>query len=215
MSSSFSAASASSSSWNRSLKARYDTRSCRWSNARTWANRASKSITAPPPGLAPPRPGATSRSSPSGAPGMAGTRGVLRLSPQLFQQRLGLLQVSGVEALGEPAIDRGQQLAGLGTLALLLPEATQAHGGPQLERFGLLAAGDVQSPLQPDFRLRRRGPRLPQEHDAAQATHFRFPEAFLVLLHQGVGLGQRLEAVFHVAQVGTDFRQQGAQVWDV
>src|SRR5215831_8275915 len=128
MSSSFSAASASSSSWKRSLKARYDTRSCRWSNSRTWANRASKSITAPPPVLAPPRPGATRRSSPSGAPGMAGTRGVLRLSPQLFQQRLGLLQVGGVEALGEPAVDRGQELARFHALALLLPQARQAHG---------------------------------------------------------------------------------------
>ena len=35
-----------------------------------------------------------------------------------------------------------------------------------------------------------------------------------MLLHQGVGLGQRLEAVFRVAQVDTDIRQQGAQVWD-
>ena len=43
---------------------------------------------------------------------------------------------------------------------------------------------------------------------------FRFPEAFLMLLHQGVGLGQRLETVFRVAQVVADFRQQGAQEWD-
>src|SRR5215510_11484757 len=139
MSSSFSAASASSSSWNRSLKARYDTRSWRWSNARTWANRASKSITAPPPGLAPPRPGATRRSSPSGAPGMAGTRALLRLSPQLFQQCHGLLQVGGVKAFGEPTVNRREQLVGLGALALLLPQPCQAHGGPQLQRFGLLA----------------------------------------------------------------------------
>ena len=35
-----------------------------------------------------------------------------------------------------------------------------------------------------------------------------------MLLYQGVGLGQRLEAVFRVAQVGRDVRQHGAQVWD-
>ncbi len=35
-----------------------------------------------------------------------------------------------------------------------------------------------------------------------------------MLLHQGMGLGQCLEAVFCVAQVVRDFRQQGAQVWD-
>src|SRR4029453_915700 len=47
MSSSVSRARASSSSWNRSFKARYDTRPCRWRSSRTWTKRASKSITAP------------------------------------------------------------------------------------------------------------------------------------------------------------------------
>ena len=79
------------------------------------------------------------------------------------------------------------------------------------QRFRLLAAGDVQGPLQPGFRLRLRRPRLPQEQDAPEARDFRFPPAFLMLLHQGVGLGQRLEAVFRVAQAITDFRQQGAK----
>ena len=95
---------------------------------------------------------------------------------------------------------------GFGPLALLLPETAQAHGGAQLQRFRLLAAGDVQGPLQPGFRLRRRCPRLPQEQDAPQATDFCFPVAFLMLLHQGVRLGQRLEAVCRVAQ-GTSFRE--------
>ena len=34
-------------------------------------------------------------------------------------------------------------------LALLLPQAAQAHGGVQLQGFRLLAAGHVQGPLQP------------------------------------------------------------------
>src|SRR5262249_19108443 len=41
-----------------------------------------------------------------------------------------------------------------------------------------------------------------------------FPEAFLMLLHQGVGLDQRLEAVRRVAQVGSGFRQHGVIVWN-
>jgi 5-methylcytosine-specific restriction endonuclease McrA len=49
--------------------------------------------------------------------------------------------------------------------------------------------------------------RLPQEQDTPQANDFRFPAAFLLLLHQGVGLGQRLEAVVRVAQVIRDVRQ--------
>ena len=53
----------------------------------------------------------------------------LTISPQLLQQRLGLLEVGGVKALGEPAVDWGQQLASLRALALLLPQAAQTHGG--------------------------------------------------------------------------------------
>ena len=53
-------------------------------------------------------------------------------SYQLIEQRLGLLEVRRVKSLGELAIDLGQELAGFGTLALLLPQPTQAGGGPQL-----------------------------------------------------------------------------------
>jgi hypothetical protein len=115
------------------------------------------------------------------------------LSRQLLQEPLRLLEVGRVKALGEPAIDRCQQRVGFGVLALLLPQSRQAHGGPQFQRFRLLAAGHVQGTLQPGFRLRLRYSRLPQEHDAPQAMDFRLPPAFLMLLHQGVGLGQRLE----------------------
>ena len=44
---------------------------------------------------------------------------------QRLQQRLGLLQVGGVKPLGEPAVDRCQQLVRFGPLALLLPQATR------------------------------------------------------------------------------------------
>jgi hypothetical protein len=47
-----------------------------------------------------------------------------RRPTELGQQAFGLLQIGGVEAFGEPAVDRGQQLAGGGLLALLLPQAT-------------------------------------------------------------------------------------------
>jgi hypothetical protein len=69
----------------------------------------------------------------------------------LFQQRLGLLQVGGVKALGEPAVDRRQQLARFGALALLLPQAAQADGGPQLQRLGLPVARHGEDLLETDF----------------------------------------------------------------
>ena len=51
-------------------------------------------------------------------------------SGQRSEERLGLLEVGGVKALGEPAIDRCQQRAGVGLLALLLPQPSQAQRRP-------------------------------------------------------------------------------------
>jgi hypothetical protein len=50
-----------------------------------------------------------------------GMPGVIRLCSQRCQQRLGLLQVSGVKAFREPTVDWRQQLVRLSILALALP----------------------------------------------------------------------------------------------
>src|SRR5262245_9970516 len=76
-------------------------------------------------------------------------------SLQLCQQRLGLLEVRGVKALGEPAVDRREQRTGFGLLALLLPEAAEAHRRPQLQRFRLLLAGHGYGLLEARCRLSR------------------------------------------------------------
>ena len=75
------------------------------------------------------------------------------LSPEFLQQRFRLLEVRRVKAFGEPAIDRGQQRAGFGPLALLLPEAAQARSGTQLPGLGLLAARNHQGLLEARFGL--------------------------------------------------------------
>src|SRR5919108_3471486 len=77
----------------------------------------------------------------------------LTILPQFLQQRPGLLEVSGVKALGEPAVDLGEHLAGGITLALALPQPCEAHGGPQLPRLRLLAAGNVEGLTKAGFRL--------------------------------------------------------------
>ena len=56
-------------------------------------------------------------------------------SRELLQQRPGFLEVYGVEPLAEPGIDLCQELARGIALPLLLPEATQAHGGAQFQAF--------------------------------------------------------------------------------
>ncbi len=45
---------------------------------------------------------------------------------QLVEQRLRLLQIGGVEPLGEPAVDRCEEVAGIGGLALGVPQPGEA-----------------------------------------------------------------------------------------
>jgi hypothetical protein len=62
------------------------------------------------------------------------------LSSQRIEQRLGLFQVK-LEALGEPVVDRRENIVGLLRLALIAPEPRQAPRHTRLPRPGLLRAG--------------------------------------------------------------------------
>src|SRR5215470_11128936 len=72
---------------------------------------------------------------------------------QRRQQRLGLLEIGGIKALGEPAVDRQQQRVGFSALAMLLPQARQAHGRTQLPGLGLLATGNIEGLTKAGFCL--------------------------------------------------------------
>src|SRR5947199_688388 len=65
-------------------------------------------------------------------------------SPEFPQQRLRLLQIGRVEPLGEPAVDRGQEVAGFGAAALVMKQPGEAHTGTQFPDFGLLLPGDAE-----------------------------------------------------------------------
>jgi hypothetical protein len=98
--------------------------------------------------------------------------------------------------------------------ALMLPQPGQAHGGTQLQRPRLLTTGDVQGALQSGFRLGLWCLRLAQEQNALEASDFRFPSGFVMLLYQNVGPVPCLEADFWVAQMVRDFLQQEAKPWN-
>jgi hypothetical protein len=48
---------------------------------------------------------------------------------QLIEQGLSLLQIERVEALGEPAVNGSEKIAGLIPLALIMPEPRHAASG--------------------------------------------------------------------------------------
>jgi hypothetical protein len=65
-------------------------------------------------------------------------------SRQLVEQRLRLSQIGGIEALGEPAMDGGQQIARLGPPAPFAPKPGEARRSAQLIGLGLLPSRDTQ-----------------------------------------------------------------------
>src|SRR4030095_13732402 len=66
------------------------------------------------------------------------------LCPRLTEQCLGFLEVGGIKALGEPAVDRREQHVGFATLALLLLQASKAHGRAQaVLRLGSAPRGNI------------------------------------------------------------------------
>jgi hypothetical protein len=68
------------------------------------------------------------------------------LSRASCEQPFGLLEISGVKALGEPAVDRCQHLIGFPALAL--PQPSQAQRRPQFAGFGSLVAGNGEGLLE-------------------------------------------------------------------
>jgi hypothetical protein len=65
-------------------------------------------------------------------------------SRQPVQQHLGLFQIKGVEAFGEPVVYWGEKIAGFISLALIAPERrTRAGGCGRSRRCGPLEDGDA------------------------------------------------------------------------
>jgi hypothetical protein len=61
---------------------------------------------------------------------------------QLIEQRLRFFQIERVEPFREPPVNRRHQFARLLHLALVAPEAREAHCGAEFPGLGLLLAGD-------------------------------------------------------------------------
>ena len=62
---------------------------------------------------------------------------------QRVQQGFGFLEVSGVKALGEPAIDRGENIVGFDALALITPKVSKSGGGTQFPAPRILLSSDL------------------------------------------------------------------------
>src|ERR1700721_1057545 len=80
---------------------------------------------------------------------------------ELVEQRFRRLQIRGVEAFGEPAVDWREEIAAFGEAALVTPEPREALAGAQFPELGLLLRGDAEG-VAIEF-LSRLGMPLPQQ----------------------------------------------------
>jgi hypothetical protein len=64
---------------------------------------------------------------------------------EIVKQRLRVFEVLCVEAFGEPAIDRREEVSGFGGAALVATEPGEARGSAQFPELGLLLLGDVKA----------------------------------------------------------------------
>src|SRR5271156_3721560 len=79
------------------------------------------------------------------------------LMSQLVEQRLGVFQVGGVEAFGEPVVDVGEHRARLISLALVCEQSREARRRAQLQRLGALLSRNLDCPFKAGLRLRNIG----------------------------------------------------------
>jgi hypothetical protein len=74
-----------------------------------------------------------------------------RVCRQPFQQRLRVLQIARLEPFSEPAVNGSEQSVSLLRLALIAPEACEAHGGAEFPGFCLLSASGGECALEVCF----------------------------------------------------------------
>ena len=137
-------------------------------------------------------------------------------SRELLQQRPGFLEVYGVQPLAEPGIDLWQELAGGIALSLLLPEATQAHGGSQFQGLRLLLASSLKGLTEIRFWcllcLPLSACRL-QKQFALETIQLCLPTSLCGCCHCGKGLGKDTESLVRLPDCSIPLSEQSEIVW--
>ena len=129
------------------------------------------------------------------------------LHRQLLQQPLRFLQIARVEAFRKPPVHRSQQFARLLHLALVAPEACEAHGGAEFPGFGLLLAGDYKRALEVRFRFRAMVLRTHQRDFAGNAINLGLEPCFFGGFSCGNGFADAAPSVVELPKVRIGFGQ--------
>jgi hypothetical protein len=124
-----------------------------------------------------------------------------------LQQRLRIHQIARVEPLRKPLVGRSQQFARLPHLALIAPEACEAHGGAEFPGFGLLLAGDSESALEASLRFSKIAPWRSKRDFASGAIDLGFTPRFFPRFNCGHCLADATPRFIELAKFRVSSRQ--------
>src|SRR6516165_3546903 len=124
----------------------------------------------------------TSRARAAACSEQASLRAPSRFLIKFIEKLLGLFQISGVEAFGEPVVDFGEHRARFFALALTRKEPGKASRGAQFERFSAEPLRHLDRDLRTTFRLQNVGRILFKVERCAHQVILRLIHRHLVLL---------------------------------
>src|SRR5579862_453855 len=91
---------------------------------------------------------------------------------QLVEQGLGIIQIGGIEAFGEPVVDFGEHRARFVAMTLLREQSREAGRGAQFKTTGLLAGRSVDRRAKQSLGFVRMGRSLDLNQFASYAIEF-------------------------------------------
>src|SRR5208337_1282989 len=135
------------------------------------------------------------------------------LRTEFVQQRLGVLQVGGVEALGEPVVDLGEHRAGFVATIRVAQQSCEADRRAQLERPRFLLPRDFDRLPKGSLRCRCGGRIAKQRERAVETVHLGFVPAFAGALYQAKRFSQQSDRLVHRLELGADLGGYGEKIW--
>src|SRR6266851_3093517 len=132
-------------------------------------------------------------------------RAPLLVTVELVEEGLGVLQVGGIEALGEPVVDVGEHRARLVAMVLPREQPSETHRRAQLPRLGALITRNLNRALEAVMSFRGIGITLLEQQLAFEPMYLSFIETLFIFICCGQRFRHGRKPVFHPPKYAAPF----------
>jgi len=136
------------------------------------------------------------------------TAGACPSAVQFIEQRLGVFQIGGIEALSEPAVDFGEHCTCFVAVILLREQAGKARRGAELPRFGALLARNLNRSLKASLSFSGVGIVLLQQQLAFEPMRLSLIVTVFMFICGGQRLRQGTQPIVEAARFHAGLGQQ-------